>query len=213
MHPRVWAPALFALFLFSGCRNTYYAAWEKFGVHKRDLLKRKVEAARDDQKAAGEQFKDALTRLKEMYQFQGGDLEKTYNSLQHDYDRCVTRADSVHKRIKDVETVAEDLFAEWEKEIKEIGSETLRADSRAKLRETRGRYDELHSALKRAEKSMDPVLSRFRDQVLYLKHNLNAAAIASLKGESTSIQAEIARLLEEMQGSINQADRFINSLP
>jgi hypothetical protein len=212
MHPRIWAPALIALLLFSSCRNTYYAAWEKFGVHKRDLLKKKVEAARDDQKAAGEQFKDALTRLKEMYQFQGGDLEKTYNGLQHDYDRCVSRADTVHKRIKDVETVAEDLFAEWEKEIKEIGSETLRTDSRSKLRETRGRYDELHSALKRAEKSMDPVLSRFHDQVLYLKHNLNAAAIASLKGESTSIQAEIARLLEEMNRAIAQADGFINSL-
>jgi hypothetical protein len=212
MHPRIWAFILITAFFLLGCRSTYYAAWEKVGVYKRDLLKKKVEAARDDQKEAGEQFKDALTRLKEMYGFQGGDLEKTYNNLQKDYDRCVARANDVHKRIKDVETVANDLFSEWENEIKEIGSETLRADSRTKLRETRNRYDELHSALKRAEKSMDPVLSRFHDQVLYLKHNLNAAAIASLKGESTSIQAEIARLLEEMNGAITQADRFINSL-
>jgi hypothetical protein len=212
MHPRFLALILLAAVLLPGCRNTYYAAWEKFGVHKRDLLKRKVEAARDDQKAAGEQFKDALTRLKEMYGFQGGDLEKTYNTLQHDYDRCVARADTVHKRVKDVETVAEDLFSEWEKEIKEIGSETLRADSRTKLHDTRRRYEELHTALKRAEKSMEPVLSRFHDQVLYLKHNLNASAIASLKGESTSIQTEISRLLEEMNGAITQADQFISSL-
>jgi len=212
MKSRFWVPALLAALAVTGCRSTYYSAWEKFGVYKRDLLKRKVEAARDDQKAAGEQFKDALTRLKEMYGFQGGDLEKTYTSLQHDYDRCVTRADAVHKRIKDVETVAEDLFVEWEKEIKEISTENLRADSRGKLRETRGRYDELHSALKRAEKSMDPVLTRFHDQVLYLKHNLNAAAIASLKGETTNIQAEISRLLEEMNNAIAQADQFINSL-
>ncbi len=212
MHPRIWSILLLASFCLLGCRNTYYAAWEKFGVHKRDLLKRKVEAARDDQKAAGEQFKDALTRLKELYGFQGGDLEKTYSSLQSDYERCVARADAVHKRVKDVETVAEDLFAEWEKELSEISAESLRADSRAKLHETRRRYDELHGALKRAEKSMEPVLSRFHDQVLYLKHNLNAAAIASLKGESTNIQAEIARLLEEMNGAITQADRFINSL-
>src|SRR5258706_13431638 len=103
MKSRFWVLALLAAFAVTGCRSTYYSAWEKFGVYKRDLLKRKVEAARDDQKAAGEQFKDALTRLKEMYGFQGGDLEKTYTSLQHDYDRCVTRADAVHKRIKDVE--------------------------------------------------------------------------------------------------------------
>ena len=208
----VWTALLISTLLAGGCRSAYYSAWEKFGVYKRDLLKKKVEAARDDQKAAGEQFKDALSRIKEMYGFQGGDLEKTYNTLQRDYDRCVTRAEAVHKRIKDVETVAEDLFAEWDKELQEISSEELRRDSREKRRETRRRYDELHAALKRAEKSMDPVLTRFHDQVLYLKHNLNAAAIASLKGETTNIQAEISRLLEEMNNAISQADQFISSL-
>ena len=147
-----------------------------------------------------------------MYGFQGGDLERTYNSLNNDYEKCVDRANTVHKRIKEMENVAGDLFAEWDKEIKEISSETLREDSRSKLRETRRRYEDLHSTLKRAEKSMDPVLTRFHDQVLYLKHNLNAAAIASLKGETADIQAEIAKLLEEMNRAIAQADSFISTL-
>jgi predicted nucleic acid-binding Zn-ribbon protein len=205
-------PAVALLLLLSGCKGVYYSTWEKFGVYKRDLLKKKIEAARDDQKAAGDQFKDALTRLKEMYGFQGGDLEKTYNALNHDYEKCVDRANTVHQRIKDVESVAGDLFAEWEKEIKEISSDKLRDDSRDKLRETRRRYEELHASLKRAEKSMDPVLTRFHDQVLYLKHNLNAAAIASLKGETTDIQAEIGKLVEEMNRAIAQADSFISTL-
>ena len=95
----------------------------------------------------------------------------------------------------------------------EISSANLRQSSREKLRETRRRYDELHTALKRAERSMDPVLTRFHDQVLFLKHNLNAAAIASLKGETTDIQSEISNLLEEMNTAIAQADAFINTLP
>jgi hypothetical protein len=212
MKVRVWVGLLIAVICVSGCRNVYYSAWEKVGVYKRDLLKKKVQAARDEEKAAAEQFKDALTRIKEMYGFEGGALEKTYNSLKREYDRSVERADAVHKRVKDVETVAEDLFNEWDTEIKEISSSNLREDSRNKLRETRRRYDELHEALKRAEKSMDPVLTRFHDQVLYLKHNLNAAAIASLKGETTNIQAEISRLLEDMNRAIAQADTFINTL-
>jgi hypothetical protein len=201
------------LVVVTGCRTAYYSAWEKFGVYKRDLLKKRVVAARDDEKAASDQFKDALTRLKEMYGFQGGDLEKTYNTLNRDYERSVSRADVVHKRVKDVETVAEDLFNEWEGELKQISSDTLRESSRDKLRETRRRYDELHAALKRAEQSMQPVLTRFHDQVLYLKHNLNAAAIASLKGESESIQLEVSRLLADMNSAIGQADKFINTLP
>lgn len=205
----VW---LLSFLVLMGCRSAYYSAWEKVGVYKRDLLKKKVVAARDDEKAASEQFKDALTRLKEMYGFEGGNLEKTYTALNKEYEHSVDRANTVHKRVKDVETVAEDLFVEWEKEIKEISSPSLRESSRDKLRETRRRYDELHTALKRAEQSMDPVLVRLHDQVLYLKHNLNAAAIASLKGESTDIQAEISRLLRDMNAAIAQADTFISTL-
>jgi len=212
MKVRAWVGLLSIVICAAGCRGVYYSAWEKFGVYKRDLLKKKVTAARDEEKAAAEQFKDALTRIKEMYGFEGGELEKTYNTLKREYDRSVERADAVHKRVKDVEAVAEDLFTEWENEIKEISSSKLREDSRGKLRETRRRYEELHDALKRAEKSMDPVLTRFRDQVLYLKHNLNAAAIASLKGETTNIQSEISRLIEDMNRAIAQADSFISTL-
>jgi hypothetical protein len=213
MKSRAWVGLLLATLLLGGCRSAYYSAWEKFGVYKRDLLKKRVTEARNDEAAAGEQFKDALTRFKEMYRFQGGDLEKTYTSLNQNYERSVERANTVHKRVKDVETVAEDLFAEWEKEIKQISSDKLRASSREKLNETRRRYEELHDALKRAEKSMDPVLTRFHDQVLYLKHNLNAEALASLKGESSDIQAEISSLIQDMNAAVAQADKFIGTLP
>jgi hypothetical protein len=203
---------LAALLGVTGCKTVYYSTWEQFGVYKRDLLKKKVVAARDDQKAASEQFKDALTRMKELYGFQGGELENTYNALKKDYERSVDRANAVHARIKDVESVAGDLFKEWEKELGEISSESLRASSKNKLRDTRARYDDLIGALKRAEQTMGPVLTRFKDQVLFLKHNLNASAIASLKGESINIQGEITKLLDEMNGAISRADKFITSL-
>ena len=213
MKLRVIPGVLVGLCLVAGCRSAYYSTMEKFGVYKRDLLKKRVIEARDEQKAASDQFKDALTKLRELYNFQGGELEKAYTSLNREYERSVTRANNVRKRVKDVETVAGDLFAEWQKEIAQISSEKLRESSREKLQETRRRYDELHTALKRAEQSMAPVLTRFHDQVLFLKHNLNAAAIASLKGETTDIQNEISRLIADMNAAITRADSFISSLP
>ncbi len=198
--------------LLSGCKSAYYAAYEKVGVYKRDLLKKRVTAARDDQQEAQQQFKDALTRLKEITKYDGGQLEKAYNSLKSEYDDCVSKADSVRTRIKDVETVAADLFQEWEKEIAEIGTPSLRESSRAQLTATRERYNELHKALKSAEQSMTPVLSQFHDYVLFLKHNLNAQAIASLKGETTNIQKEITQLIDQMNRSIARADEFIKTL-
>jgi hypothetical protein len=56
------------------------------------------------------------------------------------------------------------------------------------------------------------VLAAFRDQVLFLKHNLNAQAVASLSAELDSIEIGVARLINEMNVSIAEADRFIAEL-
>ena len=199
--------------LLTGCSSAYYSTMETFGVHKRDLLKKRVIAARDEQKETGQQFKDALTRLKDLYGFQGGELEKVYDGLKRDFDKSSAKADAVRKRVKDVETVANDLFDEWEKELKQLSSESLRSRDREQLRDTRRRYETLHEALKRAENSMEPVLTQFRDQVLFLKHNLNAQALSSLQKEALNIQDDISKLLAEMDQSIRQADNFIKALP
>lgn len=196
----------------SGCSSVYYKTMEQFGVHKRDLLKKAVIAARDDQKEAGEVFKDALTRLKELYKFDGGKLESTYSQLKSDYDNSAAQAQTVRKRVKDVETIAADLFSEWDKEIGQISTPSLQSASRRQLGETKSRFNTMFSALQKAEQSMDPVLTQFKDHVIYLKHNLNAQAIASLKGEAASIQTDITRLIAEMNKSITQADEFVKTL-
>ena len=196
----------------TSCSSVYYGADEKLGFYKRDLLKKRVIAARVEQKEASVEFKDALKRLQEITKFDGGKLEARYRQLQSDYDACAKRAATVHNRIHDVETVANDLFAEWEKEIKQIGKDSLRANSRRQLRATRERYDEMISALKKAEAPMPPVLAKLHDYVLALKHTLNADAVASLKGESASIQSEILKLITDMTASITSADEFLNGL-
>src|SRR5687768_4924047 len=118
--------SLLSLLACTGCNQAYYNAWEKFGWEKRDLLVDEVEEARDEQKEAREQFQTTLDRFKAVTSFQGGELEAAYRKLNGDYERSVSKAESVHKQIADVETVARDLFKEWEKEIGEYSSGELR---------------------------------------------------------------------------------------
>ncbi|MBN9690838.1 MAG: DUF2959 domain-containing protein [Verrucomicrobia bacterium] len=191
----------------------YYATMEKFGVEKRDLLKSAVEEARDSQDEAATQFKDALTRLREMYAVNGGALESNYDKLKGEYESAEKSAEAVRKRIKEMDQIANDLFAEWEKEIAQFTNETYASNSRRQLNETRTKYQQLATSLKSAEASMTPVLGQLKEQVLYLKHNLNAAAIGALRGEAANIQTEITRLLDQMNNSIRQADEFIKTLP
>jgi DNA repair exonuclease SbcCD ATPase subunit len=200
------------LSVLSACQTAYYKAYEKFGVYKRDLLKKNVEEVRNDQQKAAEQFKDALTQLKELYGFQGGDLEKMYDTLKAEFDKSSTKAEAVKARIAKVEQIAADLFKEWEAEIAGMNNATLASSSRTKLAETRQKYDNLATAMKRAEASMEPVLAQFKDQVTYLKHNLNAQAIGALKGETVDIEKEIGNLIQEMNTSIAQADAFIKGM-
>ena len=66
--------------------------------------------------------------------------------------------------------------------------------------------------MKRAESKIQPVLSVFNDLVLYLKHNLNAQAIAALQGELVGLEENVDRLVREMEASIREADQFISKL-
>jgi hypothetical protein len=45
--------------------------------------------------------------------------------------------------------------------------------------------------------------------VLFLKHNLNAQAIASLEGNLATMQTDVTALIAEMEASINEADAFV----
>ena len=203
---------LFTLLLHNGCQTTYYAVWEKLGKEKRHLLKDQVEKAQSEQQEASEQFKDVLTRIKELYGFKGGELEEFYNKLKSDYEQSESRAKAVKNRISKVEEIAKDLFTEWEKEINDISNEQLRIKSSESLKNTKKRYAQLRLAMTKAERSMDPVLRRLRDYVLYLKHNLNAQAIGALKKEVSTIKIEIERLIQDMMKSISEGNNFLKSI-
>jgi hypothetical protein len=172
----------------------------------------RVSEARDAQEEAKEQFESALEKFSSVLGFKGGSLQEKYDQLKEEYEKSDAKAAAVRSRIAAVEDVAEDLFAEWQEELNQYTSSSLKQSSARKLRETQKKYAQLISAMKRAEGKIDPVLSAFRDQVLYLKHNLNAQAVASLQSELTSIETDVARLIKEMETSIKEANAFISSM-
>lgn len=204
--------AALMLSVLVGCSTAYYGTMEKFGVYKRDILIDRVKDARNSQEKAKKQFNSALEQFGSVVAYKGGDLEATYNKLDKEYKRSVDAADDVRQRIRSIEKVSKDLFKEWEKELGQYSSAKLRADSERQLRETRREYQTLIRAMKKAESKIPPVLEVFEDQVLYLKHNLNARAISSLKSEYTTIRSDVGRLVREMEKSINEANQFIANM-
>jgi len=211
--------AFFALVLMvacslavGACQKAYYGTMESLGVHKRDILVDRVEAARDDQQEAKEEFQTALERFASVVNFDGGSLRAVYDDLSDQLATCENQAEDVGERIDSIEDVSAALFKEWEAELDEYTNDELRRKSEDSLRDTRRRCDDLVSAMRRAEAKMQPVLDAFNDQVLFLKHNLNAQAIASLQGEVASIESDVASLIAEMNAAIAEADSFIQGM-
>jgi len=203
---------LFLLLLLSGCQSAYYGTMERFGIEKRDILVDRVEEARDAQEESKEIFTSALEQFSELVDFDGGNLEKIYDSMKNKFERSGEAAKEVKDRINSIQSVGEDLFREWEKEIEEYTSPDLRRKSRDALTQTRESYGTMIRKMRAAEASMYPVLDLFRDQVLFLKHNLNARAVASLDSETGAIELQVRKLIAEMEASIAEADSFIASM-
>lgn len=196
----------------SACTSTYYKALESVGIEKRDVLVDRIDDARDAQTDAKEEFVSALDRYRELVAVDGGELEKTYDRLNAAFESSKRESTRVSDRIDAVEAVADDLFEEWEAEIREYSDADLRRRSEQLLRETRSDYSGVLAAMQRAEASMQPVLTLFNDQVLFLRHNLNARAIGSLDSELASIEQATGSLIREMETAIAEANRFIDSM-
>ena len=207
-----WIFLLTAVISLTACETVVYDALEKVGYHKRDILIDRIDAAQASQTEGQEQFKSALEQFKSVINFDGGDLEVTYDQLNDEYEASVDAADEIHDRIDSVKNVADALFNEWQEELEQYSNASLRRDSERQLKDTRRRYSKVLGAMRRAENAIDPVLASLKDNTLYLKHNLNARAIASLKNELGTVDNDVNALLTAMQQAINESNAFIDEL-
>jgi hypothetical protein len=201
-----------SLITLPACSSTTIALKEKLGYAKRDQLADKVKATRNDQDAAKKQFESALAEFISVTGTQGGELQAKYDKLKSQYERSESKAQSVRDRISETDRVATALFGEWKTELNQYSDANLRRASEQQLSDTQARYGQLMGAMKSASGKMDPVLAKFKDQVLFLKHNLNAQAIAALQSNVTQIQTDVSGLVKEMEASIAEADAFIQQM-
>jgi hypothetical protein len=211
---------LTVIFGLSGCenpvkravRNAKYSGYEMFGIQKRDLLKRSINENKEDQKEAAETFSDSLEKLRTLYGMESTDLERKYSAVKSSYDESERKASAVINSRKQMETVAGDLFREWEKEINEIQTPSMKSESKAKLKESRARFSELNRGLLASEKKMNSVLALLKDHVLFLKHNLNAQSLLGLDKERSRVENDIQALIKEMNSAIAQSDQYLKSI-
>ncbi|MEO0514814.1 MAG: DUF2959 family protein [Planctomycetota bacterium] len=198
--------------VLTGCTSTYVAAWKKLGWETRDLLVDQVQDTRSRQEEAKEEFTSALDQFKATYNYDGGDLEKAYNELQKNYDRCVAQADDFRDEIGGVKRLGKAFFDEWEADIE---TQTVAEYKTAMIKQrdlTQDSYDQMVAKMDEAADTMDPVLEAFQGRVIFLKSSLNAQALATLQQNADELVDGIESLINEMNASIAEADEFISAM-
>lgn len=204
---------LFAVALFSsGCATVQYSALEKVGIHKRDILVDRVGDARDAQEQTREHVVSAYEELSVLIGHDGGELEKRYERLKKAVERSQEATDDLDDRLQAIDRVSEDLFEEWEAELDEYTSDRLRQDQAGKLALARQRFAQMRGRMQTARERVDPVMAVLNDNVLFLKHSLNAQALAALRGQAALIEGQVQQLIAEMQRAIDEADAFIANM-
>ncbi len=201
-----------ALLPAAGCSTAYYRTMEYFGKEKRDILATRVKDAKADQIEAKQQFQSSLERFSALVNAPNSDLKKAYDKAKSDLEKSESKASAVHDRVKSVESVGTDLFEEWKTENQAYSDASLKSKSEQLLRGTRAKYDDMLAAMQKSEATMEPVLVKFRDNVRFMKSNLNAQAVSAMKGNVSDLQRDIGTLIQEMETSIAESDKFINEL-
>lgn len=195
-----------------GCSSVQYSALEKVGIHKRDILVDNVEEARDSQAETREQLVTAYEELSTLIGFDGGELEAQYKRLSREVERSQDSIDELDGHLADIDRVSEDLFEEWEAELGQYNSAALRADQARKLKLSRKQFATMRDRMQTARERVDPVMAVLNDNVLYLKHSLNAKALDALKGQASSLEGQVDALIRDMQVAIDEADAFIANM-
>lgn len=190
----------------------YHSRESLLGHHKRDIVVIQVEQTCNSLINTRNQFEDALQQFKDIVNIRDTSLEQRYQLLQRQYDFCKSKTDDVRHRILAIEEVSGSLFKEWNEELGQYSNRTLRTKSRKQLKASKQQYTRLIKTMRKAESRIHPVLSAFKDQVLFLKHNLNAQAIAALQHEFIEIGIDISQLIEVMEITIKEASQFVSTL-
>ncbi len=200
------------LIMLTGCASVQYSALEKVGIHKRDILVDRVEDARDAQTETREQLVTAYEELSALVGYEGGELEKKYERLSKEVERSRKATQDLDEHLSDIDRVSEDLFDEWESELDLYSSATLRADQKRKLALARRQFMTMRDRMQTARNRVDPVMAVLTDNVLFLKHSLNAQALAALRGQTAVLEGQVDALIRDMQVAIEEADAFISRM-
>ena len=143
---------------------------------------------------------------------EGKDRRKLYKNLMKEMDNCDKRVEGVRKRTAEMNGAASMYFEERGKSVESIGSEDLRARGQARLEESKAEYAHILELGQAAGGDYQGFMAKLRDQVLFLGHDLNPDALASLDDDVKKQNKAATELYAKIDGTITAFNTYTGAL-
>jgi hypothetical protein len=202
----------FACTMLGSCQAMYFTTMEKLGVEKREILLDRLEEAHDKLQIAQVRFDGSLSAFREIVGGEEGNLQQNYDRYSDSYDKSEDAAADFYDTVASVQVVAGLMFDEWKRDSGEILDNNLRRASRENYTKATARYERTLRAFRRVEARMDPVLTTFRDHVLYLKLNLHPQALSTLRDNEKDVVDDLQELGQLIKNALKEGAELIEAM-
>ena len=206
----IWLIGMIIVFL-GGCQTVREGA-ESSAQPKRNPLIGEVRNVRVAQQQTKDQFLMTLASFGALIDQTGGEVRNGYEAFSDELQKSESMAAALRERIGHLEEKGRLYFEPRESSLYGFTDRGSDQTGDAKSNATHQRYQDLLRAMKQAEQDIDPVLTVFRDQLVFAKYNLNAEAIARLQDELAAVEADTATLVGKLDSAIAEADTFIGAM-
>lgn len=134
------------------------------------------------------------------------------------YARFVQAIDSAEQQAKRFREVvgpmletAQPVFVQWQKDVKTIANESLRARGELRFQVAKQRYDAIKSVAVPAQDKFDVYVKDLRDHAAFLAHDLNAAALDDIQEEVKRVAGNARELDRQMETCQAAARTYVES--
>lgn len=200
----LWSFLLCTTIVLSGCATS--------GPQRAAKLVSRVEDSRQALQQTKMHMQDALAAAYAIGQTEGGKLESDFQRLDSQVKETGEKIIEFRKRMADMNKTSDEFFTSWTMELDKYATEEFRKRSEVRLKETRGRYNRVATAMQRPDEKLNPFWAQLHDLALFLNHNLNPQGVASIKNALKQLNAEAAELYKLIDVAVGEADQFAITL-
>ena len=139
-------------------------------------------------------------------------VQSEYKKLANDLKATDKKIQSASKGMDSLDKQANKLFVQWEKELAEYSSDSMKQKSTDRLEAAKKRYESLGQTLSEASKAFEPLMQNLNDQILFLGRDLSKEAIADLEDEAAELNRQAEDVINTVQGLLAKAEEADSEL-